>query len=100
VGARAGAPSDSGIDLIRQREVVDAFLAAARGGDFEALLAVLDPEVVLRSDRAALPSGAAREIRGAAAVARKAMVGGARAARPALADPERLRQLELAVLDN
>src|ERR687891_39208 len=48
-------------DLTRQREVVDAFLAAARGGEFDALLAVLDPDVVLRSDRAALPSGASRE---------------------------------------
>ena len=45
-------------DLTRQRDVVDAFLAAARGGDFEALLAVLDPDVVLRSDRAALRPGA------------------------------------------
>ena len=71
-------------DLTRQREVVDAFLAAARGGDFDALLAVLDPEVVLRSDRPALPSGALRETRGAAAVASRAMVGGARAAQPAL----------------
>ena len=45
-------------DLTRQREVVDAFLAAARGGDFDALLAVLDPDVVLRADRAAVPAGA------------------------------------------
>src|SRR6266536_1534889 len=37
-------------DLTRQREVIDAFLAAARGGDFDALLAVLDPDVVLRAD--------------------------------------------------
>ena len=41
-------------DLTRQRAVVDAFLAASRGGDFEALLAVLDPDVVLRADRAAV----------------------------------------------
>jgi RNA polymerase sigma factor (sigma-70 family) len=52
-------------DLDRQREVVDAFLAASRGGDFDALLEVLDPEVVLRVDRGALPS---REFRGAEAV--------------------------------
>src|SRR5687767_8976223 len=39
-------------DLTRQREVVEAFLAASRGGDFEALLAVLDPDVVVRADRA------------------------------------------------
>ena len=40
-----GAATSPGADLTRQREVVDAFLAAARGGDFEALLAVLDPDV-------------------------------------------------------
>jgi RNA polymerase sigma factor (sigma-70 family) len=56
-------------DISRQREVVDAFLAAARGGDFEALLEVLDPEVVLRVDRGALRPGAPREVRGARAVA-------------------------------
>jgi RNA polymerase sigma-70 factor (ECF subfamily) len=56
-------------DLGRQREVVDAFLAAARGGDFHALLAVLDPEVVLRADAGAVPARASRQIRGAAAVA-------------------------------
>jgi RNA polymerase sigma factor (sigma-70 family) len=61
--------------LARQREVADAFLAAARGGDLNALLAVLDPEVVLHADAAAVPSGAPRMLRGAAAVAR-----GARAA--------------------
>src|SRR5215218_5892757 len=77
-GGRDEVGTGSGTDLTRQREVVDAFLAAARGGDFDALLAVLDPEVLLRSDRAALPSAAAREICGAAAVARMAMVGGAR----------------------
>jgi len=81
---RAGAAIVPNPDLTRQREVVDAFLAAARGGDFDALLAVLDPDVVLRSDRAATASGAPREIRGAATVARRATVGGARAARPAL----------------
>ena len=47
-------------DLARQREVVDAFLAAARGGDFDALLTVLDPDVVLRADGGAVPAGASR----------------------------------------
>src|SRR5436309_1015366 len=46
------------VDLTRQREVVDAFLAASRGGDFDALLEVLDPDVVLRTDRGAVPAGA------------------------------------------
>ena len=43
---------------------MDAFLAAARGGDFDALLAVLDPNVVVRADRGAVPAGASRELRG------------------------------------
>jgi RNA polymerase sigma factor (sigma-70 family) len=122
-------------DLARQREVVDAFLAAARGGDFDALLAVLDPDVVLRIDRGAAPRGASREVRGAQAVlgqarafvplvasARPALVNGAagvvvaRRGRPLavagftvahgqiveidlLADPARLRELDLTVLD-
>jgi RNA polymerase sigma-70 factor (ECF subfamily) len=128
-----GAATVPAAGLSRQREVVEAFLAAARGGDFEALLTLLDPEVVLRMDGAALPSGRSTEIRGAAAVARGAVRGGARAAQPALvngavgvvvapggwlrmvlrftiargkivaidgvADPERLRELDLAVLD-
>jgi RNA polymerase sigma-70 factor (ECF subfamily) len=55
-------------DLARQREVVDAFVAASRGGDFNALLAVLDPDVVLRLDRGAAPAGASRTVRGAQAV--------------------------------
>ena len=57
-------------DLSRQREVVDAFLAAARGGDFEALVAVLDPDVVLRADDVA----GLRVIRGATAVASGAIM--------------------------
>ncbi|BBJ46522.1 hypothetical protein SSPO_092400 [Streptomyces antimycoticus] len=56
-------------ELDRQRRTVDAFLAAARGGDMEALLAVLDPEVVRRADRAALPDGVPTVARGARAVA-------------------------------
>jgi RNA polymerase sigma factor (sigma-70 family) len=121
-------------DVARQREVVDAFLAAARGGDFEALLELLDPDVVLRVDRGAVrPAG--REVRGATAVLEQVLsyAGGARFARPALvngtagfvvaprgrpvavagftvahgkvveidllADPERLRRLDMTVLD-
>jgi RNA polymerase sigma factor (sigma-70 family) len=67
----------------RQREIVDAFLAASRGGDFEALLSVLDPDIVLRADRVAVQAGASEELRGPAAVA-QAFSGRARAARPAL----------------
>jgi RNA polymerase sigma factor (sigma-70 family) len=122
-------------DLARQRHVIEAFLAAVRGGDIAAVLAVLDPDVVRRADAAALPPDAAREVRGARAVAESALanshrtgiaqialVNGApgiivgRRGRLALvlsltirnekitaidviADPARLRQLDLAVLD-
>jgi RNA polymerase sigma factor (sigma-70 family) len=120
-------------DLTRQRRVVDAFLAASRDGDFEALLTLLDPDVVLRADRAALQTGAPREVRGAPAVA-DTFSGRARFAQPALvngavgavwapggrprvvfgftitrgqivkidilADPTRLRRLDLAVLND
>jgi RNA polymerase sigma factor (sigma-70 family) len=132
---RAAAPEPDA-DLAAQRRLVDAFLAAARGGDFEALLSVLDPDVVLRIDRGALRPAAVPEIRGADAVARQARRGAgfARFARPALvngaaglvpaargrplavagftvaggriveidvlADRERLRELDLAVLDD
>jgi RNA polymerase sigma-70 factor (ECF subfamily) len=72
-----------GTDLDRQREIVDAFLAASRGGDFAALLALLDPEVVLRADRAAVEAGAPKQVRGAADVA-GTFAGRARVARPAL----------------
>jgi len=61
-------------DLGRQREVVDAFLAAARDGSFAALLAVLDPDVVLRADVGAGPFGLAREVHGAEAVAGRALM--------------------------
>lgn len=130
-----GNPSVSESDLARRRAVVEAFLAAARGGDFEALLAILDPDVELRVDPVALRPGGAAELHGAAAVAGQALLfsRGAPAARPALvngdlgfvvapaghlrlvfafafrdgriarmeviADPERLRGLDLAVLD-
>jgi RNA polymerase sigma factor (sigma-70 family) len=119
-----------------QRELVDAFLAAARDGDLEALLEVLDPDVVLRLDRGALPVSAAREFRGAGAVVEQAtnFVRLARFARPVLvngaagfvvaprgrpvavagftvahgriveidvlADPARLRELDLTALDD
>lgn len=72
-------------DLARRREVVEAFLAASRGGDFEALLAVLDPDVVLRADGAAVSLGATGEVRGAPAVA-ETFSGRARAARAAFVD--------------
>src|SRR5438552_239627 len=61
-------------DLARQREVVDAFFTAARGGDFDALVAVLDPDVVLRADFGAKRPGIPRVIHGAAAVAKQALI--------------------------
>jgi RNA polymerase sigma factor (sigma-70 family) len=60
-------------DLSRQREVVDAFLAASRGGDFDALVALLAPDVVARSDSGTARPGAV--VRGAAAVARQVLSG-------------------------
>ena len=60
-------------DPIRQREVVDAFLAASRAGDFDALLAVLDPDVVVRADFGAARAGASQQLRGARSVAAKAL---------------------------
>ncbi|HEX6797514.1 MAG TPA: hypothetical protein VF116_07365 [Ktedonobacterales bacterium] len=70
-------------DLARQRVVADAFLAASRDGDFDALLAVLDPDVVLRADRASVSVGAPGEVRGAGAVARQ-VSGRVRGLQPAL----------------
>jgi len=123
-------------DLATQREVVDAFVAASRDGDFDALVAMLDPDVVLRADRGGVPAGASREVRGAEAVAsqalsysqlslfvRPALVNGAaglvatRDRRPfsvggftvrgrkiveidILADPARLAELDLTILDD
>jgi RNA polymerase sigma-70 factor (ECF subfamily) len=123
-------------DLDRQREVVDAFLVAARDGDFDALVAVLDPDVVLRADLGAVPAAVSREVRGAEAVAGQALTysrlglltqpalingvagavttrdgqpfsvgaftvkGGKIVAIDILADPTRLRQLDLTVLDD
>jgi RNA polymerase sigma factor (sigma-70 family) len=121
--------------VTRQRQLVDAFLAAARGGDFDALVAVLDPDVVLRVDRGALPAAASGEFRGVPAVleqvhnfarfarfARPALVNGATGfvvtprGRPVavagftvangkiveidlLADPARLRALDLTAME-
>ena len=73
------------VDLAGQRPIVDAFLAASRSGDLDGLLAVLDPDVVFRVDRAVRPAGAPGETRGAATVA-KTFLGSARSARPALVD--------------
>jgi RNA polymerase sigma factor (sigma-70 family) len=131
-----GAATAPDVDLTRQRAVVDAFFAAARGGDFDALVAVLDPEVVLRSDGGVVRPGASVVVRGARAVAKRALTFAQPSAfvRPALvngaagvvvaadgrplsvmgftvrrgkivaidvlADPERLRQLDLSVLDD
>jgi RNA polymerase sigma-70 factor (ECF subfamily) len=74
-GADPDADAAAGERLARQRRVTEAFIAAARGGDLEGLIAVLDPEVVLHSDATASPSGVPLTVHGAAAVA-----GGARAA--------------------
>ncbi|GGZ98349.1 RNA polymerase sigma factor SigJ [Streptomyces bluensis] len=71
-----GAVPASDPDLARQRQAVDAFLAASRGGDFQALLSVLDPEVVLRADAGALAVGAAasKQVRGRQSVAEGAFM--------------------------
>ena len=61
------------VDLARQREVVDAFFAAARGGDFDALVAVLDPDVVLRSDGGVSRPSVSVVVQGAEAVAGRAL---------------------------
>lgn len=77
-------PTETTITSSQQR-LVDAFLAAARVGDFQTLLGILDPQVVLRADVAAVAMGVAPELRGAAAVAGR-FSGGAHAARLALID--------------
>jgi RNA polymerase sigma factor (sigma-70 family) len=81
-----GAPPPNA-DISRQRKIVDAFLAASRNGDFEGLLAVLDPDVVFCADQAAQRLGSLAEIRGATAVA-ETFKGRAQAAKPALVDGE------------
>jgi RNA polymerase sigma-70 factor, ECF subfamily len=80
-----GAERPDDTELTRKREIVDAFLAAARGNDLQGLLAVLDPDVVFRADDAAARLGDARELRGADAVARS-FLGRAQTARSALID--------------
>jgi RNA polymerase sigma-70 factor (ECF subfamily) len=74
------------VDLDRQRELVDAFLAASRNADFDALVAVLDTDVVLRIDRGATPPGVSAEVHGAVAVAKRGVAFSRLApfARPAL----------------
>ncbi len=74
-----GTPTVATAGVRRQRRVVEAFLAATRAGDFDALVAVLDPDVVRRTDVAAAAPGASREVRGAQAVARGALAGSQRA---------------------
>jgi RNA polymerase sigma-70 factor (ECF subfamily) len=69
----SGADPAPDADLDTQREVVGAFLAAARDGDFDALVAVLDPDVVLRADAGGQPAGLSREVRGAEEVASRAL---------------------------
>lgn len=81
---QADAP-DAGADADRKRQVVTAFLAAARLGDFNALLVLLDPDIVVRADAAAVSLGAEAETRGSDAVART-FAGRARGARPAFID--------------
>ncbi len=134
-----GAPTSPDPDLNRQREVVGAFIAAARSGDLEGLLAVLDPDVVLRADRGTVPPDASKVVRGSRAVAGQALrssqggrddmfvraalvnglagvivfaggqpfsvmgftvAGGKIVAIDVLADPARLRDLDLAILND
>ena len=78
-----GADTAPDADLTRRREVVRAFLAASRDGDLGALVAVLDPDVVVRADQAVVRTGAEPEVRGVDAVA-AIFLGRARAARLAL----------------
>ena len=130
-----GAETSSRAEITAQRMIIDRFVAALRSGDVEALVAVLDPDVVIRADATSQPAEAQREVRGARKWAPQAIAAarGARAAQPALidgsvglviaprghlfrvlrftfkadriaafeviGDPERLRQLELGVLE-
>jgi RNA polymerase sigma-70 factor (ECF subfamily) len=83
---RGSAPAEDA-DLGQQRELVDAFLAASREGDFEGLLAVLDPDVVFRIDAGGVGPRAREPVTGAEAVARQVLARGrpfARFARPAI----------------
>jgi RNA polymerase sigma factor (sigma-70 family) len=81
-----GAPSpDRAADLARQREVTTAFMAATRGGDMSALLALLDSDVVLTGDAAASPAGRPTVLRGAQVVARGALMSSDRASQSRMA---------------
>ncbi|MEU4608838.1 sigma-70 family RNA polymerase sigma factor [Kribbella sp. NPDC023972] len=80
-----GTPEPLDADALRQKEIVTAFLAASRGGDFEALLEILDPDVVFRTDEAVRERGALAMVRGATAVA-ETFSGRAQAARLTLID--------------
>ena len=82
-----GADASPSADRVRQREIVAAFLAAARNGQFDALLTLLDPDVVLRADAVTVEMGAEAEVLGASAVA-ETFSGRARGAEPALVDGE------------
>ena len=80
-----GTPEPPEADALRQKEIVSAFLAAAREGDFQALLELLDPDVVLRADKTGAARGGLASTAGAAAVA-QTFSGRARVARLALVD--------------
>jgi RNA polymerase sigma-70 factor (ECF subfamily) len=80
-----GSETGDDVDPHRQKEVVDAFLSASRHGEFEALVALLDPEIVLRADAIAVQMGAPAELRGADAVAGM-FSGRAKGARSAVVD--------------
>jgi len=83
---RGGSKVDrAAADFARQREVASAFLAAARGGDLSALVALLDPEVTLRADAGASPSGRALERQGVKLVAAGAVASASRAEHSQLA---------------
>lgn len=83
-----GTTADLSAQLSEQRKVVDAFLAALRAGDFESLVAVLDPDLVVHADVGVLPAATLAEVRGAEAWARQALktAQGAKIARVALVD--------------
>jgi len=82
---RGGDPPSHATHVHRQRAVAEAFLAASRAGDFERLLAVLDPDVVLHADAAAAPPGVPAVLLGATAVARGARYAAARSRHSAVA---------------
>ena len=130
-----GSDPPPGRDVVRQRRLVEAYLAAVRGGDFEGLVALLDPDVVLHADRTAASTPTPRVLRGAQAVAHGAVASAVRAPDTAvalvdgavglvmavdgrlavaltfqtageritaidvIADPERLPEVEVSVLD-